>query len=325
VAALRSRRQARLIRDPGAPRETGGGCSSERSMLVERKRERGGLRPDGRVGSPRRGERSGEHRPRSTPNSRELGTDARSEQRSEAGARRLLRCASERPDAESSGAWGSALLSRSVRGNRPLVTSSRWLVYRDVVADVACHWQSRRAISQDVCSPRSTVWTGCLAAGATVARPELVQRHESIGRREAQRLAAREKLWRPKPYGRMWGETNPQGPGGIKPSRGWETLRTDGVGEVNRHVNDRPCCFRRKGTNPREGVVGCPAACLPCGPRPRSVSPREATSGPRPAVHEPPPSGGGHARLGDPERPVNAARGFGQRRPAFRPLRRAAR
>jgi hypothetical protein len=48
----------------------------------------------------------------------------------------------------------------------------------------------------------------------------------------------------------MWCETEPQGPGGIKPLREWETLRTDGVGEVNQRANDHLGCFCRKGPKP---------------------------------------------------------------------------
>jgi hypothetical protein len=33
-------------------------------------------------------------------------------------------------------------------------------------------------------------------------------------------LVEREKLWRPKAWGRMWRETKPRGPEGIKPLRG---------------------------------------------------------------------------------------------------------
>lgn len=57
----------------------------------------------------------------------------------------------------------------------------------------------------------------------------------------------------------MWGETNPQATGGIKPLRGGGTLRTDGVGEVNRH-NDRVWCFRRKANEPQGRRLVSPMA-----------------------------------------------------------------
>jgi hypothetical protein len=65
------------------------------------------------------------------------------------------------------------------------------------------------------------------------------EQQESNGRREAPRLVERKKLWRSKAYGRMRRETKPRGAGGMKPLRGCETLRAEGAGEVNRHVNDR--------------------------------------------------------------------------------------
>jgi hypothetical protein len=47
----------------------------------------------------------------------------------------------------------------------------------------------------------------------------LTKRQESNERWKANRLAEWEKLRRPKSYGRMWREIEPQGPGGIKPLR----------------------------------------------------------------------------------------------------------
>ena len=46
-------------------------------------------------------------------------------------------------------------------------------------------------------------------------------------------------------------ETKPHGSDGIKPLRGCETLRVDGVDEANRH-NDRPDSFRRKDPKPQK-------------------------------------------------------------------------
>lgn len=43
----------------------------------------------------------------------------------------------------------------------------------------------------------------------------------------------------PEAYGRKWRETKPRGCAGIKPLRGWETLRADGAGEAIQHANDR--------------------------------------------------------------------------------------
>lgn len=55
--------------------------------------------------------------------------------------------------------------------------------------------------------------------------------------REVLRLVEWEKLWRPvEAYGREWLETEPRGVGGIKPLRGWETLRAEGAGEASRHT-----------------------------------------------------------------------------------------
>jgi hypothetical protein len=84
AGALRSPRQVRLIRDPGVPREVVWARSSERAWAAERKRERGGLRPDSRAG--RLGEEEGQESIglASPPNGGVPGTDARSEQRSEA-------------------------------------------------------------------------------------------------------------------------------------------------------------------------------------------------------------------------------------------------
>jgi len=105
------------------------------------------------------------------------------------------------------------------------------------------------------------------------------QRQESNERREAGLLAEREKLRRPKSYGRMWRETKPQGSGGIKPLRRWETLRADGAGKVNQH-NDHLSWFRRKETNLMEGAstsrcVSCTATMLRLGHRGRRPTARK--------------------------------------------------
>lgn len=62
------------------------------------------------------------------------------------------------------------------------------------VADVGCRWRGRRVIPQDV---RSSLVEGSdelCRVGATVNRPELAERQESNGRREALRLTGRGRL-----------------------------------------------------------------------------------------------------------------------------------
>jgi len=57
--------------------------AARREGARPRKHQRGGLRPHGRAGRPRRGGRSGEHRPKGGTNRPPLGTDTPSEQGSE--------------------------------------------------------------------------------------------------------------------------------------------------------------------------------------------------------------------------------------------------
>jgi len=182
---------------------------------------RGGLRPNGQSGRPRRGERPGEHRPRPAANAAGRGTDAQLEQGFGAG---VLACSDLlQPGlvAEPSGALGSALHTRSrgyrdrsSRLSRWLASELTWLMSSDLPLE--SHEQSR-GISRSV---TSEVFEAAMDRGYRPSGWRLTQRQGSSGRREASRLAEWERLWRPKSHGRKWRETKPRGPGGIKPSRG---------------------------------------------------------------------------------------------------------
>jgi len=186
---------------------------------------RGGLRPNDRAGKPRRGRRSREHRLETAFNGAMSSTDARSEQRSEvAGSRlsedapnglmRTVRAPMGAPRYHPFSGFGRSLdLDTASVAPRIETMSKR------PVGDAGANNEAGRRVPGHEGRRKAGAKAELELARAKPTQAETAREHRTPRGVTAGRVGKALKAVT-KPQGRMWRETKPRGPGGLKPLRG---------------------------------------------------------------------------------------------------------